>query len=224
MRDRMKVGRMNGFQWLPALGIMGQLPASTFAASGGAQAGMQDAGTARFLQRFSALSMHIDRVIKLGQGVAQRLSSPDERVPSLGLAFAEVLSELQLASTVRYRVVMIGRQKEINGWLWDEAYNIGREAIVNAFRHSRASEIEIEIHYLAAKLRIAVRDNGRGIDPGQLQPERNEKQGLKEMHERAQRIGARLRVWSRAEQGTEVELCVPGKVAFEPMNQREALT
>jgi signal transduction histidine kinase len=218
-RDRMKVERMNRFEWLPALGAVGQLSASTFVGSGEAQA-----GAARFLHRFSVLSMHIDRVIKLGQGVAQRLRLPDEQVPSLGHAFAEVLSELQLSSAVRYRVVVIGRQKEISTWLWDEAYGIGREAIVNAFRHSRATEIEIEIHYLAAKLRVAVRDNGRGIDPGQLQQQRSQKQGLTAMHERAERIGARLRVWSRAEQGTEVELCIPGKVAFEAMTQREALT
>jgi signal transduction histidine kinase len=211
----MKVERLNGFAWLPALGAVGQLSASTFVGSAKAQAGMEGAGTARFLQKFSALSMHLDRAIKQGQRAAQRLSLPDDEVSSLGHAFAEVLNELQLSSAVRYRVVVIGRQKEVNTRLWDEAYSIGREAIVNAFRHSRASEIEIEIQYLAAKLRIAVRDNGRGIDPEQLQQERSRKQGLKEMHERAERIGARLRVWSKVEQGTEVELCIPGKVAFE---------
>jgi hypothetical protein len=34
------------------------------------------------------------------------------------------------------------------------------------------------------------------------------------MQERAERIGARLRVWTRRDKGTEVELTVPGVVAF----------
>lgn len=34
------------------------------------------------------------------------------------------------------------------------------------------------------------------------------------MHERAESIGARLKVWSRAQAGTEVELLIPGNVAF----------
>jgi nitrate/nitrite-specific signal transduction histidine kinase len=35
------------------------------------------------------------------------------------------------------------------------------------------------------------------------------------MRERAERIGARLRLWSSAALGTEVELCLPGALAFE---------
>jgi hypothetical protein len=34
------------------------------------------------------------------------------------------------------------------------------------------------------------------------------------MHERAERIGARLKVWSREGIGTEVELSVPADIAF----------
>jgi hypothetical protein len=34
------------------------------------------------------------------------------------------------------------------------------------------------------------------------------------MRERAERIGGRLRVWSRPGAGTEIELSVPGHVAY----------
>jgi len=34
------------------------------------------------------------------------------------------------------------------------------------------------------------------------------------MRERAERIGARLKVWSRPGAGTEVELVVPARIAF----------
>jgi nitrate/nitrite-specific signal transduction histidine kinase len=41
------------------------------------------------------------------------------------------------------------------------------------------------------------------------------------MRERAGRIGARLKVRSRAAAGTEVELIVPGRVAFETKARRQ---
>jgi nitrate/nitrite-specific signal transduction histidine kinase len=40
------------------------------------------------------------------------------------------------------------------------------------------------------------------------------------MRERAEKIGGRLKVWSRTSAGTEVELTVPSQVAFEK-NDRE---
>jgi signal transduction histidine kinase len=97
----------------------------------------------------------------------------------------------------------------------DEVYRIGSEAIANACRHSQARDIEVEVEYRPTELRIAVRDNGCGIDPQDLQWGRSGHWGLQGMRERAERIGARLRPWSRVGLGTEVELCVPGRVAFE---------
>ena len=54
------------------------------------------------------------------------------------------------------------------------------------------------------RLRMVVRDDGCGIGY----------EGLSGMRERANRIGARLQVTSRAA-GTEIELSIPGKIAFE---------
>jgi signal transduction histidine kinase len=63
-------------------------------------------------------------------------------------------------------------------------------------------------------LQIIVRDDGCGIDPQVLHAGREGHWGLPGMRERAERIGARLKVWSRSADGTEVELAVPSSVAF----------
>jgi signal transduction histidine kinase len=97
----------------------------------------------------------------------------------------------------------------------DDVYRIGREALVNAFRHSGASNIDLHLEYVGNELRMLVRDDGCGIDPQVLQLGRDGHWGLSGMRERAERIGARLRVLSRPGGGTEVELRVPTKVAFE---------
>jgi signal transduction histidine kinase len=117
-------------------------------------------------------------------------------------------------SAVGFRVVVHGREKELRAELSDEVYRIVREAIVNACLHSRAGDIEAEVEYRHTELRIAVRDNGCGIDPQDLRWGRNGHSGLQGMRERAERIGARLRLLSGVALGTEVELCVPNRVAF----------
>jgi signal transduction histidine kinase len=98
--------------------------------------------------------------------------------------------------------------------LRDEIYRIGREALVNAFRHSRAKSIEVEVKYAANRLGILVRDNGCGIDPQVIRSGRDGHFGLISMRERAEKIGARLTVRSDTASGTEVELSVPGQTAF----------
>jgi signal transduction histidine kinase len=147
--------------------------------------------------------------------IAQELHSPDERTASLGEALADVPNDLGFPSGDGFRVVVHGRQRELRAGLRDEVYRIGREAIANACRHSRAKGIEAEVRYRPTELRIAVRDNGCGIDPRELHWERNGHWGLQGMRERADRIGARLRLWSSVALGTEVELSVPGRLAFE---------
>jgi signal transduction histidine kinase len=95
-------------------------------------------------------------------------------------------------------------------------YCVVREAIINAYRHSGATDIQAEIEYRPSELRVAVRDNGCGIDPQTLEWGQNGHWGLRGMRERADRIGARLRVLSRIALGTEIELRIPGELAFEP--------
>ena len=97
----------------------------------------------------------------------------------------------------------------------DEVYLIAREAVLNAFRHSHAKSILVEIDYLSRNLRVLVRDNGCGIDAHVLKTGREGHWGLAGMRERAEKIGAKFQVLSRINAGTEIQLGIPGKLAFE---------
>jgi signal transduction histidine kinase len=167
------------------------------------------------MPRFNSILQAMDRVLEEGRCAVQGLRSPNERNASLGEAFANVPNDLGFPSAAGFRVVIHGRERELRAGLRHEVYRIGREAIMNACRHSRGTDIETEVEYRPTELRIAVRDNGCGIDPQLLQRGRNGHWGLQGMRERAERIGARLRVRSRAAIGTEVEVSVPGDVAFQ---------
>jgi signal transduction histidine kinase len=99
--------------------------------------------------------------------------------------------------------------------LRDDIYKIGREALINAFRHARAKNVELELKYSARQFRVLVRDDGVGIEPQIVKSGRDGHWGLSGMRERAEQIGARLRVYSNTAAGTAVELMVPGEVAFQ---------
>ena len=120
-----------------------------------------------------------------------------------------------------YRVLVEGTQRDLSPMLQDEIYRISREVIRNAFAHAAASHIEVEIRYDRDKLRLRVRDDGKGIDPKVLhaggQPGHF---GIPGMRERAQRIGAHLDFWSESGAGAEVELTVPASLAYQ--TQRNA--
>ena len=97
----------------------------------------------------------------------------------------------------------------------NEIYRIGREALFNAFCHSRAKSVEFELEYADNHLRMRVRDNGCGIDPHVLHAGREGHWGLAGMRERATRIGGQLKISSGATTGTEVQLSIPSGIAFQ---------
>src|SRR5262249_52379560 len=123
--------------------------------------------------------------------------------------------ELTSQSGVDYRVTVEGPSRPLQPVIRDEIYHIGHEALVNAFRYSRASTIEVELEYGPRQLRMLVRDDGQGIDQQVLRSGREGHWGIPGMRERAEEIGAKLKLWSREGAGTEVELSIPGQIAYE---------
>ena len=130
-------------------------------------------------------------------------------------AFSRIQQELILPQPVDYKVTVEGSSRALHPIIRDEVYRVGHEALINAFRHSKASRIELELQYTSKYLKVLVRDDGIGIDPVVIQRGREGHWGLSGMRERASEIGGKLKVWSRLESGTEVELIIPGHVAYE---------
>jgi len=132
----------------------------------------------------------------------------------LGVALARIREELRSGAQVVFRMVIQGKSRELRPLIRDEAYRIGREALLNAFRHAEASRVEVDLEYAPTRLRIAVRDNGKGITPGLFRSGHRGHRGLSGMRDLAERMGAKLSLLSRAAAGTEVELSIPGHLAF----------
>jgi signal transduction histidine kinase len=166
-------------------------------------------------RRLDEVLRMMGRVTDEGRNVLQGLRSSDREGERLDAALARIPQELHIPPEIRYRVAVAGAARRLHPIIRDEAYGVGREAVINAFRHARARGIDVEISYSAKALRLVVRDDGCGIDAGILASRAVGPCGLPGMRERAGRIGGKLRVRSRPGAGTEVELSVPGGIAFQ---------
>jgi signal transduction histidine kinase/ligand-binding sensor domain-containing protein len=115
---------------------------------------------------------------------------------------------------VEFLVTMTGSPRPLNPIVRDEAFCIAREALANAFQHSRATRIELEVNYDRKKIRVSVRDNGSGIEPNVLEQGRPGHWGLRGMRERAKQVSGQLEIRSHPDAGTEISITIATRTAF----------
>ena len=156
----------------------------------------------------------LGHVVDDGRKAVRGLRSSTEEMQALDQAFSRIPRNLAFPVAADYRVTVKGIPRTLHPVIRDEVYCIGREAVTNAYRHSGATRIEVALEYGLHELRVLVRDNGQGIEPTVLHAGRDGHWGLSGMRERAQKIGAKLRICSNDTNGTEVDLRVPVRIAF----------
>ncbi len=87
-----------------------------------------------------------------------------------------------------------------------EALRIAQEAMSNVRRHADATVVRVRAFVDTGRLVIAIRDNGRGFDPGAVGQGAF---GIAGMRERAALIGGELSIESAPHDGTRVSLVLP---------------
>jgi signal transduction histidine kinase len=85
-------------------------------------------------------------------------------------------------------------------------YRITQEALNNVAKHAKASQAVVSLSCQAQQVELHIKDDGRGFEPEQVRPEHL---GLGIMRERAETIGAALRIQSQPGQGTHIEVVWP---------------
>jgi signal transduction histidine kinase/ligand-binding sensor domain-containing protein len=153
-----------------------------------------------------------------GRDAVQGLRASTVERNDLALAISTLGEELENDSSTHrpatFRVSVEGQPRDLHPILRDEIYKIATEALRNAFHHSQAKQVEVEIRY-GSEFRLRVRDDGKGMDAAVLSSHGLEGHyGLRGMRERAKLIKGKLVVWSEVDEGTEVELRVPASAAY----------
>jgi signal transduction histidine kinase len=103
-------------------------------------------------------------------------------------------------------------------------FRIAQEALTNIKRHASANQAWMTLSFYAQEVRLAIRDEGVGFDPGET-PRPPHGWGLAGMRERAESVGGHFHIDSAPGRGTLVDVVVPifhGKYpgnADEPLNE-----
>jgi signal transduction histidine kinase/ligand-binding sensor domain-containing protein len=156
-----------------------------------------------------------DGVLVEGRNRIKDLRTTGNDEPDLSLALAAEGEQLVLTHPAQFRTSTEGARRDLHPMVREEVFQIAREALGNAFRHSGAQHIEAEISYGEAVLDVRIRDDGRGIGAAVLEAgEAPGHFGLLGMRERAGKIPAQLKIWSKPGAGTEIHLQVPAEVAY----------
>jgi signal transduction histidine kinase len=180
-------------------------------------------------QRLDNAIQQAAEAITEGRDAVQGLRSSALETNDLANSIAAIAEELTKGTGAGESPVIDleveGAPRGLNPVVRDEAYRIAGEALRNAFRHAKARRITVEIRYDKWHFRLRVRDDGKGIDGDTMQRQPSGHFGLPGMRERAEMAGGRLEVWSKLNLGTQVELSIPGMIAYhgashEPISTR----
>lgn len=135
-------------------------------------------------------------------------------IDSIGLMSA--LEQLAEATTARFQVACWldcdGNVEVTEPQAAQQLYRIGQEAVNNALKHARATEIVIGLHSSGDVVQLEVIDNGIGMRSGGSS---QGGMGMKILHHRAAKIGATLTIESENGHGTCIRCVWNRKIAGE---------
>ena len=128
-----------------------------------------------------------------------------EALDDLGLvnALIALSSRVSRQSGIRVRRDINGHLPALTPEVELVVYRVAQEALTNALRHARCTDVSLSLREEGDRVVLAVEDNGRGL------PQQRREGGIRGMRERAMLIGAELEIRSESGHGTEVFLGVP---------------
>lgn len=142
--------------------------------------------------------------------LAQGLGAPGLRHGDLRLAIEELAADANRRCGLRVECRALGWARDVvSAAAAQQLYRIVQEALTNAWRHSGASCVTIELAADAELVELAVTDDGCGIAAPAV---RTPGMGLTIMGERARSIGAELYVGRGPQRGTRVVVRLPADV------------
>ena len=185
-------------------------------------------------QSLTALILNVEMLRTLAERAQPTLVEELDRLKSLAEATLEevrkliydlrptILDDLGLAAALRWYV---HHQLEARGLAVDlklelgdarldpvvetAAFRIAQEALWNVVKHAAATRVEVALTLSNGRLRLRVRDNGRGFESRRRLDPLTGGAGLDGMEERATLLGGVVRITSTPDAGTDVVAELP---------------
>ena len=137
------------------------------------------------------------------------LRAPVSEGQDLLEAMRIVGQQLTAGKQVRFHIAVSGAGREASVKLQENLLRIVQEATRNAIQHGGARQIDVRISYLSpGGIRLQICDDGCGFSLEEASLKLGH-WGLATMRERAERVGADLKITSAPGRGAEIEVVVP---------------
>lgn len=124
---------------------------------------------------------------------------------TLGAALELLTARLGEQTGIAARTVVTGDVRPVPAELEAAVLRVAQEALANARRHARASDVTLTLSYMDDVVALDVQDDGIGFDPQlRAEPTPGGGFGLEAMRRRVEGLGGRVSVESGPREGTTV--------------------
>lgn len=128
-----------------------------------------------------------------------------EKTDLLG-ALRSVAEQMSAGLGCAIRAQVHGKARRLAPMIENHLLRIGQEAVSNALKHAHAHVIELEVGFEPSRVRLVIRDDGRGFEPAADRADGHF--GLRGMKERVEQMNGELSIRRVASGGTCVEVAV----------------
>lgn len=155
----------------------------------------------------ASLGRQVNDSVRKAYAIARGMLPVELDAKSFGAALSEMALQAGRQANIRITIDVREALTPPGEEYAFQLYRIAQEALANAIRHAGAGEISLNWGEEDGRPTLSIRDDGVGVDAGRLHESRG--MGMTVMQTRAQSVGARLNVRSRAGGGTRVWVTLP---------------
>jgi len=162
-------------------------------------------------QKLSAKISDFDQLLREAVKTVQRISADlrPQMLDTLGLGDAMdwQAQEFQKRTGIDCTLTLRLQREHFDPEVATAIFRIFQETLTNVIRHAEATRVLTSLQEKRDRVILIVKDNGRGITPGQSRD--SHALGIMGMRERAYALGGRLKIFAAAQQGTIVIARIP---------------
>lgn len=152
----------------------------------------------------------VDHAIHQLRGTVWAMQSLPLAGESLATALVALVHRLRTEHPATITLHTAGSAADVPELVAGNLFLVAQEAIYNALRHADASHVDVSLSYLPDEsVRIEVRDDGKGFEPGRQAGAAEGHFGLESMRDRVSRLGGFWQLSSAPGNGTTITATVP---------------
>lgn len=176
-----------------------------------ARASRSSQSTADLQEHMASIQNLASSAVESTRRIAKGLSPGVLQDFGLGVALARMIEECGVVGGPEISFDAAIRDERFDPEIELAVYRVIQEAVLNAIKHSGASQVRVKISRVGNEVLAIVQDNGRGIQH-LSRVDKTGGLGLRGMRERLELVNGSLSIEVRPEQGTTVTGRVPAKV------------